>query len=367
MAFCRKCGAEINDNAQFCRYCGETRQIMAVEDTPQEPEQTSDDAIQREPASVPESEKSKTVRDRKPIWIAAGVLAVFCVAGVVLWQLGIFAPKPEKDDLTPEEDLSIINSDSEGIDFSKRETDSSDHADFSDSGDDFYGETEPDGVDAATLEAITGALALLEQGNYSAARDSFVVIDYEYADVAVAVCDALHQITDGSAADPGVAALLGLWENPQSREAALYFGAFGLLSKLDGGEAGEVSALLPEYMEAMAAFYRDNAYDDIVPTLLPELGSVSNVLCTHETGIDFESVNRNHLYAFSSASVEDECWIRLWRYTAEEHHDNYTTWGNAYAIYILKYSSRGEYLGWSKNNVDTGIWTDYDANNNIMN
>lgn len=45
VAYCRNCGKEIDDNAKFCRYCGNKVGVISNNSTP-EPDETTKTAVE---------------------------------------------------------------------------------------------------------------------------------------------------------------------------------------------------------------------------------------------------------------------------------------------------------------------------------
>ena len=81
MAFCRKCGKQIADDAEFCRYCGTQRTIAAPQ---AESKQTDVTPVKSDVTPVYSSEAAAKKRDINVKKIA--IIAVVCLAivGIIL-------------------------------------------------------------------------------------------------------------------------------------------------------------------------------------------------------------------------------------------------------------------------------------------
>lgn len=109
--FCKNCGKELKDGAQFCQYCGQ-KVLMSVS-----PEKVSQPKVQKPVGHVAAPKpagKSKSAANLLP-WILVGIMViVVVVAGYFLWSKRSDTP-PEGDETIETMEDSVMEDEQEPV------------------------------------------------------------------------------------------------------------------------------------------------------------------------------------------------------------------------------------------------------------
>lgn len=115
--FCRNCGSKVEDGTRFCPVCGEP--IAAEYEAPAESQgdyQPAPAAEAQPTAPVP----AKAKRSKRPLAIAAVVIALLAAGGGAGYYFGVYAPEQarqaaEQEALAAKHAVRYVDSDGEGV------------------------------------------------------------------------------------------------------------------------------------------------------------------------------------------------------------------------------------------------------------